>query len=206
MKNVMINGIIIAGPTGIGKTPLAHIIAMTQSAMLIARDDLDEKATFKSTNHLDFLRSEPGRLYTPIIYDDGSMNKDTAVALKAYFDLTCEDAKVYARWGASSFEPGQLRIACTNNFVADAEPDVAEGDMIEHTVFRNIIGNTFDNTWDPEDLMAVLKRVTMIVFGRKHAYLREANPRPVYVKCFSYPDDNRDVLVPGCKELMTDCM
>eukprot|EP00971_Amphidinium_carterae_P068095 1347965-Amphidinium_carterae.1 len=60
---------------------------------------------------LDYLRGEDSRKDCPYMYDDGTMAKNAVDHLKAFFDVLPEDAKVCARWGASSVGKGQHRQA-----------------------------------------------------------------------------------------------
>ena len=73
---------------------------------------MDGQPQLKSTNHLDFLRAEPGHVTTPIVYDDGELETERATSLKAYFDVGCPDPKIYARWGAACLVMHQFRVAC----------------------------------------------------------------------------------------------
>ena len=55
------------------------------------------------------------------VLDDGNMANETMMAMKAFLDVSGEDSRVYARWGAASFAKNQFRIACGNSFDASAE-------------------------------------------------------------------------------------
>eukprot|EP00971_Amphidinium_carterae_P187469 3720670-Amphidinium_carterae.1 len=52
-----------------------------------------------------------------------------------------------------------------------------------------------------EDVMAVLKRVNIAVFGHHRAYVRPASECYTLVKCLEYPlGSGSDLLIPECKE------
>ena len=98
--------------------------------------------------------------------------------------------QVYAWWGASSFARGQYRITCSNNLVKTEGPDTAPTGRIDHDTFAKIIGNTFNPGLDVEDLQAVLKRVSIVVFGHKRVYFRRASGELGPVKAFDYGGDS----------------
>ena len=193
-------GLLLVGVSGLGKTPLANAVGMAVSGWWLQHHGQAGTPSIKTTNHVDFLRSEPGSIYTPVIYDDGELEVDKASVLKAFFDVGSEDTKVYARWGASAFEKHQYRIGCSNTFEPDAEPATTPGDIIDHDQFLKLISSTFNSSIKKEDLMAVLKRVNVVVFGHLRVYVRKASEKPIYINTVEYDTvGGRDLLVPDCK-------
>ena len=71
-------GLLLVGVTGMGKTPLAHCISMGLSHHYLMAEDREEKPSFKTTNHLDFLRAEPANMCVPIVFEDGPLAKEPA--------------------------------------------------------------------------------------------------------------------------------
>ena len=110
--------------------------------------------------------------------------------------------QVYARRGASRFAHGQYRIACSNNFVKAEEPDTVPTGSIDHDAFAKINSNTFNPALDAEDLQAVLKRVSIVVFGHKHVYFPRASGELGSVKVFDYGGDKgRGIIASECKDI-----
>ena len=110
--------------------------------------------------------------------------------------------QVCARWGASSFARGQYRIACSKNYVKTEEPDTVPTGSIDHDTFAKIVGNTFNPGLDAEDMQAVLKRVSIVVFGRKRVYFRRASGELASVKVFDYAgDEGREIITSKCKDI-----
>eukprot|EP00971_Amphidinium_carterae_P187400 3719510-Amphidinium_carterae.1 len=58
---------------GIGKTPLAHALAMAFSAHYIRKDGTDMTPQFMTATCLDLFRGESGSRSIPYIFDDGSL-------------------------------------------------------------------------------------------------------------------------------------
>ena len=200
MPRLSDTGLLLVGVSGIGKTPLANAIGMGVSGWWLQHHGEAGVPSFKTTNHIDFLRSEPGSVYVPIVYDDGELELEKASVLKAFFDVGCEDPKVYARWGASAFAKHQYRIACSNTFDGDADA-TTPGDVMDHDQFVRLIAGTFSAGIKREDLMAIFKRVNVIVFGHLRVYVRKASEKIGYVQTVAYDANNsHDLLLPNCKD------
>eukprot|EP00971_Amphidinium_carterae_P151148 2997149-Amphidinium_carterae.2 len=59
------SSIVLLGESGIGKTPLAHAIAMAFSAHYIEKENLDMRPQFKTGTNLDLFRGDVGDTATP---------------------------------------------------------------------------------------------------------------------------------------------
>eukprot|EP00971_Amphidinium_carterae_P097642 1932277-Amphidinium_carterae.1 len=58
---------------------------------------------------------------------------------KNFLEVSAEDPKAYARWGASAFTKQQHRQLTTNTFLPGAEPlDEHVGKPITHDVFMEL--------------------------------------------------------------------
>ena len=115
---------------------------------------------------------------------------------------------VGARWGAAAFAKNQARIVCSNTFDPSQEPVVPSNvsnfglKVIDQNTFMGMVQWSFVNASCEEDLLAPLKRSTIVIFENHGIYLRRAGARPVPVQVISYPngEDTKDVLTPQCKE------
>eukprot|EP00971_Amphidinium_carterae_P290277 5763535-Amphidinium_carterae.1 len=68
--------------------------------------------------------------------------------LKAFMDVSSEDAKAYARWGASTFAKQQFRATTSNSVNPSAEPLSMEmPTQISHANFLDLISPS----WDPKE-------------------------------------------------------
>ena len=122
-----------------------------------------------------------------------------------------EAIKAYARWTASSFAQFQMRLACSNTFDEAAEPDMplpdfcTNNDTITHETFMRMARCIFRAGAGEQDVMALLKRAHVILFGDKRVHLREACATPMAVKCINYPASGKDLLSPDCKTKFGQC-
>ena len=123
LRSCTTHGLLLLGATGIGKTPVANALAMASSTFWNARLGGDEESRFKTVNHIDYLRQEPPSKRCPIVFDDGELNLEPMSHVKGFFDLSAVDVKCKARWGAAAFEQYQFRIACSNLFDSECEPE-----------------------------------------------------------------------------------
>ena len=93
-----------------------------------------------------------------------------------------------------------LRIACSNLFETDNEPEAVVDNQISHETFWRMTRCAFLNTAVDEDVMAVLKRAHVIVFGHRRIYMRTAGAAKKSVEVIDYPVGDRELLVPASKE------
>eukprot|EP00971_Amphidinium_carterae_P230147 4567806-Amphidinium_carterae.1 len=87
----------------------------------------EERPVFKVISNLDYFRGEGGSPKRPYVFDDGVMPDVHMGAYTAFFDISAEDAKVWAGWGATSFGKHQYRPCVSNNWVR-----LIESEMIDH--------------------------------------------------------------------------
>eukprot|EP00971_Amphidinium_carterae_P333585 6468380-Amphidinium_carterae.2 len=171
LSNIRTKSIFWLGQSGIGKTPascaVASVISWFWQVQEGHQDGVDGPLpVFKMGSSLDYFKGEGGRKDCPYIYDDGTMAKNEVDHLKSFFDVLAEDAKVYARWGASSFGKGQHRQACSNRWTKAAELRAIDmGEHISHEVFMDILAPNFPRDVDPEDTVAVVKWANVIILG-----------------------------------------
>ena len=64
-----------------------------------------------------------------------------------------------------------------------------------HETFMELLQGTFNANAHEEDILALLKRSNVIVFGRKAVYFRRVNPVPCAVKVLHYPDEKDNNLL-----------
>eukprot|EP00971_Amphidinium_carterae_P029710 584696-Amphidinium_carterae.1 len=69
---------------------------------------------YKTAGQLDFFRGEKGMKDMPYLFHDSNLKKESMATPKAFFDIQCEDAEVWARWGAIAFDKQLHRQACSN--------------------------------------------------------------------------------------------
>ena len=66
-----------------------------------------------------------------------------------------------------------------------------------------LLGGTFSPTTHEEDVLALMKRANVVIFGRRAVYLRKACPEPSKAKVIHYPElDDRNLLTSDMTERM----
>ena len=160
--------------------------------------------SFKVGSHIDFFRTEPAKIHVPAILDDSDLKSESIATLKAFMDVSAEDAKAMARWTASSFCKHQPRILCTNTFNNLEEPDMHiepfnNNPTIDHDRFMAMIRVAFNNNAYEEDIAALLKRCMIVLFGNRFVYVRRPTADKINVKVVKYPNTDKDLLTAECK-------
>ena len=167
------------GEPGVGKSPACYILAMLCARYQIHAGGLrGVEPSFRSTPDLDFLRGEEGRRDRPDVFDDGDFNAMAPKALKAFLDVMMEEAMTRERWGAAKFVRGQARFAADNKYDADMIP---EGEStpwptteVDLRAFLNIIRPAFPKDMCQPDIMAVVKRASVILNTKEYVYVKLA--------------------------------
>eukprot|EP00971_Amphidinium_carterae_P056998 1127072-Amphidinium_carterae.2 len=102
----------------------------------------------------------------PYLYSYVNVMKETMPTQKAFYDIPCEDAEVWAHWVASAFEKQQHHQAFSNGYLPGAEPMKLDlGTSISHDL---------DSKVDKTDIMAVLRRTHIVVLGDNAVYFKLA--------------------------------
>ena len=96
-------GIWLLGKAGIGKSPFAKAFAMCVSR--VARQDVSDESSavapdgqYRLSSEMDFFRGRPGSHDIPDIFDDGDSSSQKPKVLKAFGDISSEEAVSIARW------------------------------------------------------------------------------------------------------------
>ena len=180
---------------------------MAMSNNLIKMNGLiNAEPCFKVGSHLDFFRGDPAQLHVPAILDDADLRAESMASLKAFMDVSAEDAKVMVRYTTSSFCKHQPRLLCTNTFDNASEPEVfvdpvnGHDTKIDHDTFMRMLRVAFNGQAYDEDIAALLKRCSMVIFGSRYVYLRPPSPGKIEATVISYPLSGRDLLTQDCKD------
>ena len=181
-------GIFLQGLSGVGKTPLATCMGIAISGHFLNEAEREEVLpVMRSAQHIDNFRAEAGTKYRPVIYDDSNLESNSAADVKSFIDASTA-VIIWERLGGVKLAANQARIMCADPINKDAGRE----DLpfftreVSHDNFVNITGVVWGPTMQPEDLMAILKRCTCVVFAPRRAYIRPGEVAPVTV--ILYPD------------------
>eukprot|EP00971_Amphidinium_carterae_P009070 179181-Amphidinium_carterae.1 len=182
------NSIVWAGEPGVGKTPVANAVANVVSQWHKNLDEVPTGPSFKTASDLDMYRGEIGSRCCPYIYDDGATDHDSVPRLKAFMDVSAEDAGVTTRYSGARLESNQLRQICSNSYDPDAAPPTYDVTTeMSHDSFLNIIKNVFPKNISKVDLMACLKRCACIVICTSSAVVRLPEADKVNCRVIPFP-------------------
>jgi hypothetical protein len=131
--------------------------------------------------------------------------KNAADKIKAFTDVTCEDAMPDEHWDCAIFRMNQLRQICSNACNVKAEPEASAHPFrqeVTHEQFEDLVRVSFTRQCDDEDFLAFGKRAIFVVITDKYFYLRLAGEAKVNVPRFPYPDEGYRLASPWCAPIM----
>ena len=124
---------------------------MATSSNLIKMNALVAEPCFKVGSHLDFFRGDPARLHVLAIVDDADLRDESMASLKAFVDVSAEDANVMVWYTTSSFCKHQPRMLCTNAFDNAEEPGLfidptsTNEVTVDHDAFMRMLRVAFNS-------------------------------------------------------------
>ena len=172
LPGMLDKALIFLGEPGIGKTPVCYAISMALSRYHINADQVDVQPSFRVAPDLDFFRGERGSKYRPSNFDDGDINEQPIKKMKTFTSITEEEAMTRERWGATKFALGEPRLATDNKLDPNMEPDVHPGGEISVEQFLGMAGPAFPKGAVLPDIMAILKRATVIINTKNFVYVK----------------------------------
>ena len=192
LPHLRLHSLWLLGQSGVGKTPLARIIAMMFSR------HYGGTGTFRTASEFDFFRGLFFEKTCPAVFDDGTIGNETIKKKKAFSDVGDQETITKERWNAAKFVRHQLRIVCDNQYDPEREPTNADIDnKIEHEAFLRMVRPAIGDVSDA-DSMAVLKRAAFLLFTKENIYFRFPTERKVKVERLHWP--RGDILTDACKK------
>lgn len=95
---------------------------------LLRNSEKERQPSFRIASSFDQLRGEPGLRERPDILDGGDMSQQALPKLKAFLDISLEEAYTVEQWTTTKFVKNQLRIICDNRVNGKAEDKLKPGD------------------------------------------------------------------------------
>ena len=168
------HGLILLGRAGIGKTPLAIVLALALARHFVASRGLTGAVVgWRRSKQIDGFRERPGELSVPVLLDDPILSSMSLEDIKSFLDVG-ETCLVDARYRATKFLRNQTRILLNNEWNPDKEPELPYWDQISWQQFLDMFHSSMNNAPMPH-LMAILKRATVVIAGFKAVYVRLAS-------------------------------
>jgi hypothetical protein len=147
----------------VGKTPFAKTLATSGLAT----------RQYRTSSELDFFRGEQGDVLRPDIFDDGDSSAQNTKSMKAFSDVSLQEAAVWARWGGCRWPKGCFRQALDNK--VDLTKEIDDHSLsITHENFMELVSPAFHKDANQSDREAILKRRMCKVGRRGHSDLKGA--------------------------------
>ena len=186
LRHLVDHGFVMLGVNNMGKTPVAMAVALMFARYYIVKYGFDADPQLRTAPDLDFFRGDPGHLYQPFLLDDGDLNVQDVRKLKAFLDVSEEEALTYQRWGGAKFIRNQLRIAIDNKHDDSMETDMndiypgTERMLVPQNLFYDLIKPAFKKDITVPDLEAILKRACFVVITKSYFYVKVAAQDLIY--------------------------
>ena len=132
------HGLILLGRAGIGKTPLAIVLALALARHFVASRGLTGAVVgWRRSKQIDGFRERPGELSVPVLLDDPILSSMSLEDIKSFLDVG-ETCLVDARYRAAKFLRNQTRILLNNEWNPDKEPELPYWDQISWQQFLDM--------------------------------------------------------------------
>ena len=132
--------------------------------------DLKVQPSWRRSKALDNFRRRIPQVYEGVFLDDPSREKIDLADLKSYLTAE-EDQTCSGRCNDIKLVRGQVRAYASNHLRAEDEPEPDNRRFITPEKMLKLLQHTFARERDA-DVMAVLKRAIVFVFGKHALYLR----------------------------------
>ena len=166
----VVHGIIMVGWPGVGKTPALICMILAIGRYHICNLGLKVQPSWRRSKALDNFRYRIPQVYEGVFLDDSSREKIDLADLKSYLTAE-EDQTCSGRYNDIKLVRGQVRAYAGNHVRAEDEPEPDNRRFITPEDMLKLRQHTFAGERDA-DVMAVLKRAIVFVFGKHALYLR----------------------------------
>ena len=167
---MVVHGVMMIGWPGVGKTPALIAMILAIGRYHIGRLGLNEKPSWRRSKSLDNFRHRVPQVYDGVFLDDPSREKLDMADLKSYMTAE-EDQTCSARYNDVKLVRGQVRAYAANHLSDKDEPSPDGRTTISSDECLQLLRPSFPGEKEA-DVMAVLKRSLVFIFGKHALYLR----------------------------------
>ena len=174
---LMTHGLLLLGMPGVGKTPFVITMALAYGRYHVREQGLTAPAGWRRAKALDNFRQRVPRVQEAIFLDDPQRDRVSASDLKSFITAD-EEQTCSGRYSDIRLTRNGMRVHASNDFEPDDEPQAEGGrTTITMTEFKKMMTKIFKDDGEG-DILAVLKRSIVFVFGKKALYLRMPSENP----------------------------
>ena len=167
---LMTHGLMLLGMPGVGKTPFVIALALAIGRYHVREQALSEPAGWRRAKSLDNFRHRNPRVQEAIFLDDPQRGRVDASDLKSFLTVD-EDQTCTARYCDVKLTQNGMRAYASNDFDPDDEPKNDTRQEISPEEFQTMAKKIFSGD-GISDIMAMLKRSIVLIFGKNALYLR----------------------------------
>ena len=197
---LMVNyAFMLLGWPGVGKTPAAIVMMLAMGRYHQRRLGLLTPPGWRRAKSLDNFRHRLGQVHEGVFLDDPNREKIDLADLKSF--VTAEENQTcHGRYNDVKLAKNCCRVYATNDVQKEDEPEPDNRISIDNAEFLGLLKRTFPGD-KPADVMAVLKRTVVFIFGLHALYLRlpsQSADEPIYR--INVDDLRKDLLAEMDKE------
>ena len=176
------------GP-GVGKTPMLIVMGLALGRSYICRQGIDGvKPAWRRAKAPDNFRYRVGQIHEALILDDPEVDKLNMSDIKIWMTSE-EDATCSGRYNDIKMVRNNARVIASNDLQEQHEPPKDNGRRyITSEEFFTLVSK-FLASHKRTDILAVLKRSVVMVFGQHAIYLRLPNQDPDVIIHRIHTDD-----------------
>ena len=164
-------GVMLLGCPGVGKTPFVIIMAMALGRYHVRRSGCDGlQAGWRRAKSLDNFRHRAPVVHEALFLDDPSRAKVSIADIKSFL-TSDEDGTVDSRYNDTRLVRNQVRAFASNDLPEERFESKSEASTISEQDFFSLLSDIFAGDKE-KDVLAVLKRSIVFLFGNQALYLR----------------------------------
>ena len=173
---LLTHGLLLLGMPGVGKTPFVITMALAYGRYHVREQGLTAPAGWRRAKALDNFRQRVPRVQEAIFLDDPQRDRVSASDLKSFITAD-EEQTCSGRYSDVRLTRNGMRVYASNHFEPDDEPEADGRATITMTEFKKMMTKIFKDDGEG-DVLAVLKRSIVFVFGKRALYLRLPSENP----------------------------
>jgi hypothetical protein len=168
------NGLLIAGPPGVGKTPLGKIWSFLVGRYWVRERGLTRSPCLRRGKKIERFRSKAQDIAETLMLDDPMLGRLSTMEVLDFFELT-ESGSGEGRYSDTKYCLNGMRVLLTNVLDYSSEPPPESPFTCDD--FWKVVRPTFE-AHDEETLLSIYKRCITIIVCKHRLVLRMPSMDP----------------------------